>query len=123
MKQVLVDTNVWVKHFRDSNDRLERIVEAGEVLTHPIVVGELSMGCLVNRMETLWCLSRLGRPPLASDAEVMQMVEARKLWGRGIQWGDAHLLASAIIGDVELWTHDGRLREIAVELGVSRAEC
>lgn len=119
MRTVLVDTCVWVKHFRFRNAHLMALLEDGEVLSHPLVVGELSMGCLKDRAQTLWSLARLGRPPIATEAETMQMVEARRLWGRGIQWNDAQILASAVIGGVKLWTLDIRLAEIAAETGVA----
>jgi hypothetical protein len=61
----------------------------------------------------------LGRPPLATDAETLQMVEARRLWGRGIGWNDAKILASVVIGGCLLWTRDRRLDEIAKEVGVA----
>jgi predicted nucleic acid-binding protein len=119
MNPVLVDTCVWVRHFRRRDLVLLTLVEDGEVLTHPLVVGELAMGSLSDRPQTLWSLSKLGRPPLASDAETHQMVEARRLWGRGIQWNDARILASVVIGGVKLWTVDQKLLEIADELGVA----
>ncbi len=119
MTPVLVDTSVWVRHFRMRNPVLMALLEDGEVLSHPVVVGELSMGGLKDREQTLWSLARLGRPPLATEAETNRMVEARRLWGRGIQWNDAQLLASAVIGGVKLWTLDGRLAEIAGEMGAA----
>lgn len=119
MTPVLVDSCVWVKHFRMRNSQLMALLEDGEVLSHPLVVGELSMGCLKDREQTLWSLARLGRPSLATEAETNRMVEARRLWGRGIQWNDAQLLASAVIGGAKLWTLDGRLAEIAGEMGVA----
>lgn len=119
MNPVLVDTCVWVRHFRRQNVELLALVEDGGVLTHPLVVGELAMGSLKDRPRTLWDLSKLGHPPLATDAETHQMVEARRLWGRGIQWNDAHILASAVIGGVKLWTLDQQLLAIAEELGAA----
>ncbi len=119
MNPVLVDTCVWVRHFRQRNPYLLALLEDGEVLSHPLVVGELAMGGLRDRAQTLWSLSKLGRPPIATDAETHQMVEARRLWGSGIQWNDARLLASVVIGGVKLWTVDARLSEIAGEMGVA----
>ncbi|MEO5712199.1 MAG: type II toxin-antitoxin system VapC family toxin [Luteolibacter sp.] len=118
MNPVLVDSCVWIKHFRQRNPLLVSMLEDGEVWCHPIVVGELSMGNLKNRQQTIFDLAKLNRPPIATFAETRQMVEARKLWGRGIQWNDARILASAILGQVPLWTFDIRLGEIARELGV-----
>ncbi len=118
MNPVLVDSCVWIKHFRQRNPLLVNMLEDGEVWCHPIVVGELSMGNLKNRHLTIFDLAKLNRPPIATFAETRQMIEARRLWGRGIQWNDARILASAILGQVPLWTFDIRLNEIAKELGV-----
>jgi predicted nucleic acid-binding protein len=98
------------------------MLEDGEIWSHPIVVGELAMGTLKNRKQTIFDLSQLSRPPLASFSETRQMVESRQLWGRGIQWNDARILASSILGEIPLWTFDLRLREIARELRVSFEE-
>jgi predicted nucleic acid-binding protein len=119
MKPVVVDSNIWVHHWRARNSLLMAMVEDGEVWTHPLIIGELSMGTLRDRDRTLWDLTRLGRPPLATDAETRQMVEARRLWGRGIGWNDAKILASIVIGGCQLWTRDLRLDEVAGELGVA----
>ncbi|NQX01632.1 type II toxin-antitoxin system VapC family toxin [bacterium] len=118
MKPVLVDTCVWIRHFRQRNALLAAMLEDGEVWSHPIVVGELTMGTLKNRQQTVIDLSRLNRPPIATFSETRQMVESRRLWGRGIQWNDARILASAILGGIPLWTFDLRLKEIAGGLGV-----
>ncbi len=76
MKKVLADANIWIHHWRQTNPLLIAMAGDGEILTHPIVIGELSMGNLRNRDRTLWDLTRLGRPPLATDAETLRMVEA-----------------------------------------------
>jgi predicted nucleic acid-binding protein len=119
MKPVVADTNIWVFHWRNPNRLLMDMAKDGEIWTHPIVIGELSMGNLRSREATLWDLTRLGRPPLATDAETRQMVEGRHLWGRGIGWNDAKILASVVIGNCLLWTGDLRLDAIAVEMGVA----
>jgi predicted nucleic acid-binding protein len=119
MKPVLVDTCVWVRHFRQRNALLAAMLEDGEVWSHPIVVGELTMGTLRNRQQTIFDLSQLSRPPLASFSETRQMVESRKLWGRGIQWNDARILASSVLGEIPLWTFDLRLQLIARELKIA----
>lgn len=119
MKPVVVDTNIWCHHWRTPNPLLLGMMADGEIWTHPAVIGELSMGTLQNRDRTLWDLTRLGRPPLATDAETRQMVEGRRLWGRGIGWNDAKILASVVIGNCWLWTNDRRLDEIAGEMNVA----
>lgn len=119
MKKVVADTNVWVHHWRSPNRLLMDMAEDGEILTHPLVIGELAMGNLKNRHATLWHLTRLGRPPLATDSETLTMIEAHKLWGRGIGWNDAKILASVVIGECLLWTGDRRLDQAAAKLDVA----
>lgn len=116
---VLVDTNVWVRFFRDGNPLLEALLEDGEVMSHPIVIGELTMANLPQRKRFLSDLLRLARPQVVSWNEVYRMVESRQLWGRGIQWNDACLLASSILSERPLWTLDKRLATIAAEAGVA----
>jgi predicted nucleic acid-binding protein len=119
MKPIVVDSNIWVHHWRTENRLLMEMMADGEIWTHPLVIGELSMGTLRNRERLLWDLTRLGRPQLATDAETRQMVEARRLWGRGIGWNDAKILASVVIGGCLLWTQDKRLDEAALEMGAA----
>jgi predicted nucleic acid-binding protein len=122
VKLILADANIWVHHWRTRNPQLLDLTDEGRILSHPIIIGELSMGNLGMREATLWSLVRLGRPPLATDAETRQMVEARRLWGRGIGWNDAKILASVVIGGCLLWTRDRRMHEIAEELHVAWRE-
>ncbi len=119
MKPVIVDTCVWIRHFRERNPLLAVMLEDGEVWSHPIVVGELSMGTLKNRAQTLIDLANMDCPPIASAAETHKMVESRQLWGLGIQWNDAQILASSLISHVPIWTFDLRLNDIAARMGLS----
>ncbi len=114
---ILVDTSVWIDHFRDHDDELARALDDGEVLIHPLVVGELACGNLRNRAEILGLLGAL---PLAREAthdEVLAFIERRSLMGRGIGYIDAHLLAAAALTPwTRLRTHDKRLARLAAEL-------
>jgi predicted nucleic acid-binding protein len=108
---LLVDTSVWVNHLRRADPQLSRALEEGEVLTHPFVIGELACGSLRRREEFLSLLSRMPAATVATHDEVMQLVERHRLYGRGIGWIDAQVLASALLSDAELYTHDQALRE------------
>ena len=116
---VLVDTSVWIAHLRERQPVLADLLWNGLVVMHPFVTGELACGNLRKRAAILADLSALPLATRASDAEVMRLVEGRRLWGRGLGWIDAHLLASALISHCRLWTLDKRLRAAASELGVS----
>jgi len=108
----LVDTSVWIDHFRKSNARLRQLLEEGEVATHPMILGELACGNLAKRAQTLRLLARLPGIPPAPDRLVLQSLESRHLWGKGIGWIDAHLITASLLSSVPLWTLDQRLAKL-----------
>jgi predicted nucleic acid-binding protein len=116
---IIADTSVWIDHFRNSNERLSALASTGEVLMHPLVLGELAVGSLKNRGAVLARLRDLTPALVASDDEVMNMIEINVLWGLGLGYIDACLLASARLTDCGLWTHDKRLTGVATKLRVS----
>jgi predicted nucleic acid-binding protein len=115
---ILVDTSVWIEHLRARNDRLRTLLFDEQVLCHPFVVGELACGTLQNREEILTMLKALPEAHLLEHEEVMTFVEARRIYGRGIGWVDAHLLASTLLTECTLWTFDKPLRRAAAALDV-----
>lgn len=115
---MLVDTSVWVDHLRKRNSTLVALLESGEVLTHPFVIGELACGNLAQRAKVLNALGELPVVPSASHEEVINFLDTRRLMGRGLGWIDLHLLAASIIAKVPLWSVDKRLSAVARELGV-----
>ncbi len=116
---ILVDTSVWIDHLRADNRRLRSLLTEAEVLTHPFVVAELACGGLRNRAEVLALLRSLPEVAAAEHSEVMGLVERERLYGRGIGWIDAHLLASARLSAAPLWTFDGKLAGVATTLNLS----
>jgi predicted nucleic acid-binding protein len=118
---ILVDTSVWVEHFRTGNATLRRLLEAGDVSCHSFVIGELACGTLRNRRSILDLLGKLPAIASAEDFEVHELIEARRLRGRGLGWVDVHLLSAAMISRVPLWTLDRQLVSAADLLGI-RAE-
>ena len=95
------------------------LLESGEILTHPFVIGEVAMGNLPQRGAFLDAMQKLRRAFAATDREAMSLMERERLYGQGIGFVDLHLLASArLTADATLWTRDRRLREIARRLGV-----
>ncbi len=114
---ILVDTSVWIEHFRTGN-ALGAFLTEGLVLTHPFVIGELACGNLRNRAKILVDLAALTPAASASDDEVMRLVDLHRLWVRGIGWIDAHLIASALITNCRLWTLDQPLKRAAAAAGV-----
>lgn len=119
---ILVDTSVWVDHFRQGLPILEDLLRSGQVVTHTFVIGELACGNLRNRAEILTLLASLPATRAATHAEALRLVESHSLHGTGIGWVDAHLLASALLDSATLWTRDGRLRAAAGTVGVEQQD-
>ena len=120
---ILVDTSIWVDHLRAGNARLARLLEDGEVVSHPFVIGELALGNLRQRDTVLDALSELPQANVATDIEVLHLVREEALFGRGIGYVDVHLLASIRLSPgTLLWTRDRRLREVAAWLGLAIGE-
>jgi predicted nucleic acid-binding protein len=116
---ILVDTSVWIDHLRTGDDTLIIQLNGGQVLIHPLVLGELACGNLLNRSELMQLLKNLPQAIVAHDDEVLFFIEQKALMGRGIGYIDAHLLAAvALDGTSRLWTRDRRLRSIAGELAI-----
>ena len=117
---ILVDTSIWIDHLRADNSALKRLLDAGRVLMHPFVIGELALGRLGQREMILAALSDLPRAELATDPEVLGFINHQALFGRGIGYVDAHLLASVrLTAGAQLWTRDARLRDVAEALGLA----
>lgn len=116
---VLVDTSVWVNHFRRANSVLITLLERALVVAHPFVIGELACGTLRHREEILRWLRLLPSASVADDDEVLAMIEVETLWGQGIGWVDAHLAASARLAGGRLWTADKRLHRVSAELAIA----
>jgi predicted nucleic acid-binding protein len=114
---ILVDTSVWIAHLRVSNPTLEDLLSRSLVLSHPFVIGEIALGDARQRKAILDLTQNLSRAIVATDEEVLLFIEQHALPGRGIGYIDAHLLASTwLTAGANLWTHDRRLHEVAVEL-------
>ncbi len=116
---VLVDTSVWVAHFRHGDTGLENLLDEGHVVCHPFIVGELACGNLKNRSEIISLLQTLPMATLAEHEEVMRFIEDYRLMGKGLGFIDMHLLTSAILTQVALWTHDKRLKQASLKLGLA----
>lgn len=117
---ILVDTSVWIDHLRAGDEPLAARLQAGEVLAHPWVIGELALGNLGQRQVILSSLRRLPQAAVATDEEVLLFIERNNLAGLGIGYVDAHLLASTRLSPgATLWTRDRRLSKVAEGLGLA----
>lgn len=116
---ILVDTSVWVQHLRTGSEQLRSLLEEEQVFCHPLVIGELACGMLRNRREILNMLKALPQADVVQHDEVLGFLEVRHLYGRGLGWVDAHLLASTLLTGCSLWTLDKPLRRAATALNIS----
>lgn len=116
---ILVDTSVWIDHLRRGNARLAALLVAGEVGTHPFVIGELACGTIRQRTVVLKLLGKLPTATAATEREALAFIEAQRLMGRGLGYVDVHLLASAVLADTPLWSLDQRLGQAAAALGIA----
>jgi predicted nucleic acid-binding protein len=116
---VLVDTSVWVKHLREGEPVLEDSLEDGHVMCHPFIVGELACGNLKKRTEILSLLQALPMAVSAEHGDILRFIEDNRLMAKGLGFIDMHLLASALLSGLQLWTLDKRLRQVALKLGLA----
>ena len=117
---ILVDASVWIDHLRADDERLTALLDGEEALGHPFIMGELALGNLRQREVVLRALRRLPQATVASDQEVLRLIDRQALFGRGVGYVDAHLLAAVrLTADARLWTRDRRLQSVAAELGLA----
>lgn len=121
MHAVLVDTSIWVQHFRQANPHLHELLAQDSVLMHSLVHAELACGTPpAPRSTTLGLLARLRCCKEATTAETLAFLEQRQLYGLGCGYVDLSLLASTLImPGATLWTADRRLADLAAQAGVS----
>ena len=113
---VLVDTSVWVSHFREIHTDLVVLLNKGDVACHPFIIGELVCGNLKNRTTVISLLEALPMTFSVEHEEVLAFIEGHDLMGKGLGYIDIHLLASALLSGVSLWTLDKKLEKAAVGL-------
>lgn len=116
---VLVDTSIWIDHFKIGNRSLQKLLLDVEVICHPFIIGELACGNLKSRKEILSLLHSLPMAPTLDHDEILYFIEGKKLMGIGIGLIDVHLLASAHLAHAPLWTNDKKLRHASDTLGIS----
>ena len=119
---VLVDTSVWIRFLANRApyaSELDRLLGLDEVTGHELVYGELLIGDRGGRGKLLVAYEQMHRASVVPHPDVVAFVRHRNLHGRGVGWIDIHLLASAIVGRLQLWTADPRFAALARDLGVA----
>ncbi|GGK30229.1 type II toxin-antitoxin system VapC family toxin [Salinarimonas ramus] len=117
---ICADTSVWVDHFRAGDERLMALLAEERIGMHPFVIAELMLGSLRNRHAVREMLEDLPELIVAGDTEIIPFIERSRLFGRGIGFVDAHLLAGVCLTPgAKLWTRDKRLARAASDLNVA----
>ena len=119
---ILVDTSVWIRFLANRSpyaDRLDNLLDRGEVAGHELIYGELLIGDRGGRAKLLASYEKMYQAKLVPHGDIVAFVRARKLHGRGLGWIDVHLLASAIVERLQLWTADNSFAAVANELGIA----
>lgn len=117
---IIADSSVWIDHLNKSDPIFFRLLREAQVFVHPFVIGEIALGNLKNRDIQLAHMKLLPFADAATDEEVLVMIQRHTLFGSGIGYVDAHLLASARLSSATLWTRDNCLRQAAATLGVAQ---
>lgn len=115
---ILVDTSVWIKHLREGDKNLVRLLEQGLVVGHPFIIGELACGGIKNRHEIISLLNDLPSTDILDHYDIMEFIEYREIMNTGIGYVDVHLLASALVSETPLWTFDKALKKVANQLSI-----
>jgi predicted nucleic acid-binding protein len=114
---VLVDSSVWVAHFKQRDERLVALLNDGMVVCHPYIVMEIACGTPPDRRNVIQMLSDLEVATVATHDEVLTLIERQTLFGKGCGLVDLSLLASTLLSEhTQLWTLDARLLKVAAVL-------
>ncbi|MCB5205231.1 type II toxin-antitoxin system VapC family toxin [Neorhizobium sp. T786] len=117
---ILVDTSIWIDHFRHGDAELSKIIDDDRLLCHPFVIGELALGSLRGRDAVIVFLAAQREAIVATHAEVMNVIDRHSIFSMGIGYTDAHLVASTLLDRrSSLWTRDKRLAAAAEKVGAS----
>jgi predicted nucleic acid-binding protein len=117
---ILVDTAVWVDHLHAAESRLAELLEIDRVGCHPLVIAEIALGSIAQRVVVIDLLANLRQFPTVQHHEILHLIHRRKLWGRGLSAVDVHLIAAvAMVEGAQLWTRDKRLKAASLDVGVA----
>jgi predicted nucleic acid-binding protein len=117
---ILVDTAVWIDHLHAAESRLAELLAIDRVGCHPLVIEEMALGSISQRVVVLELLANLRQFPTVQHHEILYLANRCKLWGRGLSAVDVHLMAAvAMTEGAQLWTRDKRLKAAAVDVGVA----
>jgi predicted nucleic acid-binding protein len=117
---ILVDSSIWIDHFRHGDSELTKIIGNDQLLCHPFVVGELALGSLRDRDAVIAFLAAQREAVVATHAEAMTVIDRYSIFSMRIGYTDAHLLTSTLLDRrSSLWTRDKRLAAAAQKVGAA----
>ena len=115
---VLVDTSVWVSHFRHGNSRLQKLLKQSRIVSHPFIIGELACGNISNGTEIISLIQSLPMLDAVEHEELLLFIVHNKMMGRGLGFVDVHLMAAAMLAGIPIWTQDKKLKQACSRLGI-----
>ena len=115
---VLVDTSIWISHFRHGHSGLQKLLKGGQVANHPYIIGELACENISNRTEILSLMRSLPMLDVVKHEELLLFIEHHKLMGTGLGFVDVHLMAAVMLAGIPLWTQDKKLKETCSRLSI-----
>ena len=118
---VLVDTSVWVHHFRQGNSHLLDLLGNDQVLCHPLILIEIASGSPPSpRQQTLSYMGKLQMAKSATSLEILSFIESHGLYDTGCGAVDISLLASTLMTPAAaIWTLDKKLEVLAKKSAVA----
>ena len=115
---VLVDTSIWISHFRAGNLNLQKLLQEGRVASHPFIIGELACGNISNRTEIISLMQSLPILDTVENDELLLFLEHNQMMGKGLGLVDVHLIAAAMLAGIPLWTQDKKLKQACSRLNI-----
>ena len=115
---ILVDTSIWVNHFRRKNIQLEELLSHEAVYCHPLIIGELACGNLHHRNEILDLLSELPTAVIVTDQEALAFIEQHQIMCKGLGMVDVLLLAATVVSNLKVLTDDKVMKQVAIKLEI-----
>lgn len=118
MKKVLIDTSVWISHWKKEDKVLSQLLRDGRVVLHDFVEGEIACGNAALQSAFLGPFRFLVRIPCGKHSDVLSFISSHKLRSIGIWYVDVNLVYSCMISGCEIYTHDKNLLKIAKHLDI-----
>ena len=119
---VLVDTSVWIDHFRRGNNQLVKLLNRGDVFCHEMIIGEIACGTFKNRSEILSRLKLLPHSMHVRHEEILLFIEQNQIIGHGLGYIDVTLLVSSILTSIPIWSLDKKMSQFSKSLRINYSD-